>query len=111
MKNINLTNWTNENVSEIMSIIAEKCDTKEEALCNFACFFKEKADGDNTIKNGDDYELHLGNGFFGDVFYLASKKGDFHFDFEFDAPTFKEFGYDGQTLMKATLMLTAYLNR
>lgn len=110
MKNINLTNWTNENVSKIMSIIAGKCDSKEETLCNFACFFKERADGDPTIKNGEDYELHLGKGSVGEVFYLASKKGDTDFNFEFDAPTFKEFGYDEQTIMRATLMLAEYLN-
>ncbi len=108
---INLTDLTTEEIGEFLGNIAEKSESKVFALCNFACILKQIADNRPEIKDGEEYELHLGNGFIGDVFYLASKKGVSHFDFEFDNISFNKMGYDAASVMKATMMLTSSFNR
>ena len=117
MKQICVKPFSVESLGTIMNKIKAKAikagvePNNQSVLCNFVMFMKSLCEDKYGLKEGEEYELHLGKSeVVGDMFYLKSKAGCTDFDHEFDGKAFREIGFTNEDMLGATLILAGMQN-
>lgn len=117
MVQIDLKDWGAKEIDGILFALKEGAKKQgmdienDILLCNLVNFFKEKADADPSMEDGDEYEIHIGNGVIGEMLYISGVVGLDGCDFEFDVPTFNKLGYSTEEIASATVTLDNYYNK
>lgn len=112
MKQIVVKPFSVENLGAIVNSIKAKAimagiePNNQSVLCNVVMFLKSLCESKYGLKDGDEYELHLGESdIVGELFYLRGKVGSSEFDHEFDGKAFRELGFTDKDMLGATMIL------
>lgn len=106
MKNY-YADWSDEKLRNLVNSIKEKCEDNLETLYYFVWFMKDYGDKNLELKNGEEYSVTVGKSkVFGPMYYFSTKAGEDKISFEFDAFTFREFGFSDTEM----LTISAYIS-
>lgn len=96
------TDWDAKKLGDIIDAVrnSSKSESNAEALYHFVWFMKDFGDKNPELKEGEEYEVNIA-----DMYYFNSVVGKDEIEFEFDANTFREFGFTDADMLAVTIYI------